>query len=284
MSGDTPSLPRTLTWLAVIIAVWWIAPGALRRMSRETFYEFQAPLFQVESRLKDLRAYWELSSRSNHELIEAGRDLARANAELALQLARYDRLAAENRRLEAALDLPSKPRLRQVVARVARRDIGRWWSRIILAKGANHGIRKDCAVVNGGGIVGRVIAVHAASCEVELATDPGFRISALVEGDDRPVIFSGTTTLPFAPPEGLVTHIPSDFAGEPGVPPKLVTSGIGGIFQIGGLYIGTLETEPAVTADGLFREARVRVRTDLHNIAEATVLVPVERDLAVDQP
>ncbi len=284
MSGDIPGLPRTLAWLAIIIAGWWIAPGVVRRMSRETFYEFQAPLFQAESRLKDLRRYWELESRSKQELIEAGRDLARANAELAMQLARHNGLFAENKRLEAALDLPSRPALRQVVARVARRDIGRWWSRVILAKGANHGIRKDCAVVNGGGIVGRVIAVHATSCEVELATDPGFRISALVEGEDRPVVFTGSTTIPFAPPTGEATNIPANFTPEPGATLRIVTSGIGGVFQVGGLYIGTLEGEPTGTADGLFREARVRVRTDLHTLDEATVLVPVSPDPAAESP
>lgn len=285
MSDDAPSLRRTLLVLVLAIAAWWALPGAFRRVTRETFYEFQAPLFLAESRLQDLRRYWEYESRSKTELIEAARDLARVNADLALRLSQVESVAAENRRLEAALGLPSRSKLRQVVARVARRDIGRWWSRIILAKGTNHGIREGCAVVNGGGAVGRVVLAHATTCEVELISDPSFRISALIEGDeyDRPIVYKGAATVPFAPPTGEVSHIPADFASDPAHPARVVTSGIGGLFTVAGLHIGTLEAAPTVTADGLFREARVIVRPDLHDIREATVLVPVG-DVGGDAP
>lgn len=285
MSDDPPSLRRTLAVLAAIVAAWWILPGVVRRVARETFYEFQAPLFLAESRLRDLRRYWEYESRPAADLIEAGRDLARVNADLSLRLAQTDALAAENRRLEATLGLPSRPRLRQVVARVAHRDIGRWWSRVILAKGANHGIREGFAVVNGGGAVGRVVLTHAATCEVELISDPGFRISALLEGDesDLPVVYRGATAEAFVPPVGEVTNIPANFTGDPVRPIRVVTSGIGGVFPLAGITLGTLAAPPTVTADGLFREASVLVRPDLQDIREATVLVPVE-DRAGEAP
>lgn len=273
MRDAMPSLPRSLGIMALAIAVWWVVPGALRRLARESFYELQAPLFIAESRLKDLRRYWELSSRSKDELIAAGRDLARMNADMAVRLSQTEALLAENRRLEEALNLPSRPNIRQVVARVAQRDITRWWSHVVLAKGRMHGVREGCSVINGGGVVGRVILAHATTCEVELITDPAFRISANLEGDDRAVVFKGATTDSFAPPMGVVTHIPVDFENGTGRPLQVVSSGLGGVF-LGGLYIGTLEAEPAVTSDGLFREARVKVRADLLDLQEATILVP----------
>lgn len=274
MRDATPSLSKSLALMALAIAVWWALPGAIRRLARESFYELQAPLFIAESRLKDLRSYWEFSSRPKDELIAAGRDLARMNADLAVRLAQTDALRAENRRLEAALGLPSRPHLRQVVARVAQRDIGRWWSHVTLAKGRLHGVREGSSVINGGGVVGRVVLVHAATCEVQLVTDPGFRISANLEGDDRPVVYKGGSTIPFEAPMGQVSHIPADFKNTTGRPLQVVSSGIGGVF-LGGLYIGTLESEPVETSDGLFREARVRVRPDLIDLQEATILVPL---------
>lgn len=283
MIGDSPRLLRSLAVMAAVIGAWWALPGVVRRISRESFYEFQAPLFIAESRLKDLRRYWELSSRSNDTLIANGRDLARSNADLAVRLAETQSLREENKRLEDALGLPSKPMLRQVVARVAQRDISRWWSHVILAKGRNHGVRQGCAVVNGGGVVGRVTLAHAMTCEVELATDPAFRISANLDGDNRPVVYHGATAVPFAPPRGTVTNIPADFKNETGGPLRLVTTGVGGVFP-GGLYIGTLEAEPSATTDGLFKEAAVLVRPDLADLQEATILVPVEPDNAGVSP
>lgn len=277
MHGDTPRLLRSLAVMAAIIAAWWVLPGAVRRLARESFYEFQAPFFIAESRLKDLRRYWELSSHSNDTLLAAARDLARSNADLSVRLAETRGLREENKRLEDALGLPSKPMLRQVVARVAQRDISRWWSRVVLAKGRNHGVRDGCAVVNGAGVVGRVVTAHAMTCEVELVTDPEFRISANLDGDNRAVVYRGVTTVPFAAPRGAVTHIPSDFKNETGGPLRLVSSGMGGVFPAG-LYIGTLESEPRDTSDGLFKEAAVLVRPDLSDLQEATVLVPVEPD------
>lgn len=274
MNGDSPGVLKSFAVMGAVIALWWVMPGAVRRVTRESFYEFQAPLFIAESRMKDLRRYWELSSRPDASLIEAGRDLARMNADMSVRLAQTDALRRENRRLEAALGLPSRPDIRQIVARVAQRDINRWWSRIILAKGRVHGVREGQPVINGGGVVGRVILAHANTCEVELITDPAFRISANLEGDDRPVVYHGATSVPFETPRGFVTNIPANFKNETGTPLRLVTSGLGGVF-LGGLYIGTMETDPEETADGLFREARVLVRPDLIDIREATILAPV---------
>lgn len=273
MNGHSSGIVRPLAIMAAVIALWWLVPGAVRRVARESFYELQAPLAVTESRLKDLRQYWEFSSRSKTELIEAGRDLARMNADMAVTLAQMESLAAENRRLEAALGLPSRPEIRQIVARVAHRDINRWWSRITLAKGRVHGVREGQPVINGGGVVGRVVEAHANTCEVQLITDPAFRISALIEGHDLPVVYRGASTIPFEPPRGHAAQIPADFKNETGRLPHVVTSGIGGIF-LGGLYLGSLEAEPKVTSDGLFREANVLVRPDLIDIHEATILAP----------
>ncbi len=283
MNGDSPGVLKSFAVMGAVIAAWWVIPGGAHRVARESFYEFQAPLFIAESRMKDLRRYWELSSRPDSSLIEAGRDLARMNADMSVRLAQTDELREEVSRLEEALRLPSRPEIRQIVARVAQRDINRWWSRVILAKGRVHGVREGQPVINGGGVVGRVVAAHANTCEVELITDPEFRFSANLDGDARRVVYRGLTSVPFETPRGLVTNIPADFKNETGLPLRLVTSGLGGVF-LGGLYIGTMETDPEETADGLFREARVLVRPDLLDIREATILAPVGPEHAREAP
>jgi len=279
MSPERPgALWRHFALMGVAVGLWWLLPGAVRRVAREGFYEFQAPFFLAESRLKDLRQYWLKTSHTNDDLIAAGRDLARVNADLYLRLSRADGLARENRRLADALGLPSRREFRQVVARVADRDVGRWWSRVVLARGARDGVKAGCGVVNGGGIVGVVTEVHRDTCEVRLLTDPDFRIAANIDGDpsDRVgvVIYTGATTTAFGEPRGRVTNIVADFKNETGGPLRLVSSELGGKFLFG-LNIGILETDPKPTSDGLFAEADIRVRPDLFDLQEATILVPV---------
>ena len=215
MRDDSRGALRSFAILGAVIALWWVIPGAVRRVARESFCEFSAPLFIAESRLKDIRSYWDYASRPQ-DRTDRGLDatFARMNADMAVRLAQTEELARENKRLEEALGVPSRPRIRQVVARVAQRDINRWWSRVVLAKGTSQGVRDGCSVVNGGGVVGRVVAAHRNTCEVQLVTDPEFRISANLEGEDAPVVFHGATTEAFAAPTGLVTQVRGDFKNE----------------------------------------------------------------------
>lgn len=278
MPGDrSGSTFRHFAVLGAVIVLWWVLPGAIRRVVREGFYEFQAPLFLAESRLKDIRSYWTVTSRRNDELIAAARDLARGNADLALRLAAAEGVVRENRRLAEAVGLPTRREFRQIVARVADRDINRWWSRVVLSKGSTSGVIPGCAVVNGGGVVGVVGEVHRDTCEVRLLTDPGFRISAHIDGSDALVIYGGATTSGFGRPVGRVTNVPSDFRNDTGHALRLVSSELGGKFLFG-LPIGTLAADPAATPDGLFQEADVLVRRDLFDLQEATILVPVVPD------
>ena len=63
--------------LSVFVALWILAPSAVRRFNREAFVEFQAPALHLLGKSRDLATFWEKKSRSVEEMAAAGRDLAR---------------------------------------------------------------------------------------------------------------------------------------------------------------------------------------------------------------
>ncbi len=260
------------------IAACWFAPAFFKRFCYESFQEFSAPAFLTASHAKDLMRYWELRSRTTHELIEAGRDAARLAGTLQIEAQERVLLREENRRLEKLCDLPSRPEMRTVVARVAQRNIGLWWQQIVIRRGRMDGIRVGAPVIDAGGVVGRVREVFAYTSVVELVSSPSFRISAYVEGSDYPVTFSGAGAGPFQRPSGMIRDIPSDFPARFERNPSILTTGVGGVFP-GGLFLGTMAEGMRLTDDGLFFEARVELRPGLASVEEVAVLVPVNADV-----
>jgi hypothetical protein len=75
--------------LSVFVALWILAPSAVRRFNREAFVEFQAPALHLLGKSRDLATFWEKKSRSVEEMAAAGRDLARVNAALEIQINKY---------------------------------------------------------------------------------------------------------------------------------------------------------------------------------------------------
>ena len=259
------------------VAVCWFAPAALKRCSYESFQDFSAPAFLATSHAKDLARYWGLRSRTKHELIEAGRDAERTAATMQLEMQTANALREENRRLEKLLSLPSRPDVRTVVARVARREVGLWWQQLVIRRGKADGIRVGAPVVDAGGVVGRVREVYHFTSVVELISSPSFRISAYIEGSDYPVTFRGAGSGPFSSPFGMIRDIPSDFPAKFERDPAIVTQGVGGVIP-GGLRLGTMRGGMRPTDDGLFCEARVALRPGLAAVEEVAVLVPVKTD------
>ncbi|MCD8283329.1 MAG: rod shape-determining protein MreC [Opitutae bacterium] len=250
----------------------------MKRFFAESFYEFEAPVSLASSRVGDLARYWEMRSRSKHELIEAGRDAARIAGSLQFESQQFNSLREENLRLERLLNLPSRPEMRVVVARVARRDIGLWWQQIVVRRGKSDGIREGCPVVDAHGVVGRVRTVHLSTSVVELISSPSFRISAYIEGSDYPVTYRGASGGPLRRPSGIIRDIPSDFPSEFTHRVPVITTGIGGVFPPG-LAIGEVSQKLELTEDGLFYEAPVELRPNLATLEEVAILVPVSADI-----
>jgi len=281
MARPLSRLRGPLAALACLLLLWVLLPAGARLFARETFAEFQAPGLSLLSRARDLVRSVQLTRGDAAELAAAGRDLARANAALELRVLELESAAAENRRLRAMLAAPAFPEFRTVVARVAARESGAWWSTLVIRRGRTDGIRPGCPVVFGDRVVGRIRAVHVDTSEVELVTSPGFRCSAFLEGDDdadgrrRTVFVEGLPSLPFTQPRARVTFVPYTYSPPAGQPARVVTTGLGGLYPAG-LRLGTLSPALEDTPEGAYRNGVLTPAADLLSLREVGVLVPTQ--------
>jgi len=264
---------RPFVTLGLVVAAWFIVPLGVKAFMRASFFELTAPVTVAADYARVLQEYWSMRLHSNHELIEAGRDLARLNASYELAVSQNTELQAEIARLEGLLRLPSFTDYRFEHARVARRDFSGWWQRIVIRKGKTSGIPLDAPVVFTGGVVGKVTEVHATTAVVELITSPNLRLAGVVEGDTRPLSYQGGVNPTFGPAKGVVEQVPIDIFAGPGATKRLVTSGLGGVFPPG-LTIGII-THVEPSADGLFKTGEVKLDERLGALTEVTVLVPL---------
>lgn len=259
--------------LGVFLFAWWVIPTAVKSFVRVSFIEFQAPAWVATSYMDDLEGFWARRSHSKVELIEAGREVARAKSLYQFNAQRKTTLEGEVQRLEAVLNLPSRREFRYEVARVIRRDLNAWWQQIIIRKGKDFDIPVGAAVVFSGGVVGRVVEVNAFTSRVELITSPNFRMAANFEGDDRPVVYQGLAQAGFGDPLGTVRDAPQDLMASSREPLKLVSTRLGGTFPPG-LMVGRVSwLEPGST--GIFQAGEVELDPALLSLHEVAVLIPL---------
>jgi rod shape-determining protein MreC len=256
-----------------VVAAWLVLPTVVKTFTRASFFELTAPITVAADYVRVLQEYWSLRMHSNHELIEAGRDLARVNASYELAVQQNTELQSEIDRLEALLRLPSFKEYRYEHARVARRDFSAWWQRIVIRKGRNFGIPLDAPVVFTGGVVGKVTEVYATTAVVSLISSPEIRISGTIDGDTRVIAFQGGINTTFAPPTGVAETVPVDVFAAPNAAKRLVTSGFGGVFPPG-LTLGRI-VRVEQSADGMYKTGTVQLDERLGSLTEVTVLVPL---------
>ena len=264
---------KPIVALGVFLAAWWVMPTAVKSFLRVSFTEFQAPAWVANSYLDDLEGFWSRRSHSKVELIEAGREVARAKALYQFNAQRTEQLEAEIARLETIFELPSRREFRYEVARVIRRDLSAWWQQLVIRKGRDYDIPEGAAVVFAGGVVGRVVEVNAFTSRVELISSPKFRMAAQFAGDDRPVVYQGIGQSGFGQPAGVVRDAAQDLVATSERPLKLVSTRLGGTFPPG-IPIGKVSwLEPGST--GIFQTGEVALDADLLRLHEVAVLIPL---------
>ncbi|EEU21171.1 rod shape-determining protein MreC [Lactobacillus mulieris] len=90
---------------------------------------------------------------------------------LAQTKARNSSLEAENKQLKSALNLKNTLTTYTIVnASVISRSPDTWSDILIIDKGSSSGIKKNQAVMSGGGVIGRILEVNSATSKVELIT------------------------------------------------------------------------------------------------------------------
>jgi rod shape-determining protein MreC len=267
---------RPFVLLGFVLLGWLLVPVAVKRFTRSALFEIQAPMAAAQSYVQDLQEFWSVRTHSKDELYQKGHDLAGVLAQYDFSLQQNESLRAEILRLENLLKLPPMPNYRLEPARVARRDLSGWWQQLVIRKGSNYGIPVGAPVVFSGGVVGRVVEVHAYTSVVDLSTSPTFRVAASAEGDNRPVSYQGGENETFAAPRGTVEFVPLDIFASVQQPRHLVTSGLGGVFPPG-LTIGDI-TKLESSSDGMFKSGEVKLDDRLGSLTEVTVLVPLNTD------
>lgn len=267
---------RPFVTLGVIVLAWLVLPTIVKTFARASFFEFTAPVTVTASRVRDLQQYWGLRLHSEHELIEAGREVSGMLSSYEFGVQQNTAMRAEITRLESLLRLPSVQGYRAEHARVALRDFSGWWQRIVIRKGKNYGITVGAPVVFSGGVAGKVAEVRATTAVVDLISSSAVRLAGVIEGDTRPVSFIGGVNPTFGPPVGVVESLPLDIVISPNTPKRLVTAGFGGVFPPG-LTLGLI-TRATGSTEGLFQTGEVRLDERLGTLTEVTVLVPVNKE------
>ena len=267
-------------YLGIFALCWWGLPSSTKLVTKSGFREFQAPIWELSSRIEDLSNYWGHISDSKHTLIEKGKKISHIKADIEVQenrevtleneIFRLKKLQSSISTLNKNINLDSSQKYVSIIARVSVRKISGWWQQLTLRKGRDKDIKVGCGVIFNGGVVGRIKEVDSKSSEVEFITNPTFRIIAHFEGDTRPITFQGNGIGFGGKPQGLVTDVPHDISVSPEKPLSIVTSNLGGNFPQG-IPIGTVH-ELEEGGNGLFKAGKVLLNRKLNEIREVAIL------------
>lgn len=185
--------------------------------------------------------------------------------------ARNQALAAENKQLKAALKLKDTLTGYSLInASVISRSPDTWSDLLVINKGSSSGIAKNQTVMCGGGVIGRVIEVSAASSKIELitTTDKSANLFAVQATATNGKTVHGLITVNTN--GGLAfTQVVDSNKLKKGT--KVYTSGMGGNSPKG-LLIGTVE---ATTRDsfGLSNMINIKPAGEINDPSVVSVIV-----------
>ncbi len=190
-------------------------------------------------------------------------------AELEGQLSDYDEMKAENERLKALLNFSAESQELQFKgARVIGKAPGYWFNMFIIDVGMSDGVQVDMPVVNGDGLVGRVVKTGANWSRVLAIIDSSSGVSGIVQRTRDPGIISGSNTAGDENPLLTMSNLPLDADLMPG--DKVITSGLAGVFPKG-IAIGEV-VEVSESNDGMRNEAVVKPYADFNHLEEVRVI------------
>ncbi|TEB07320.1 Cell shape-determining protein MreC precursor [Pelotomaculum schinkii] len=155
-----------------------------------------------------------------------------------------------------------------LVASVIARDPGNWFATVTLNRGSRDGVHENMTVLTPQGLVGRVITVTNANCEVLLITDPRSGVGSLIQETRTPGIVEGTVG---SSGTARIIHIPNDAQVEEGQ--VVVTSGLGSIFPKG-IPIGQIASV-SIESAGLFKSADIRLFAGMNQLEEVLIVTKV---------
>ena len=164
--------------IAVILAFTIIGGSVGLRNRRDTpliIQSFGNDVVAVGSRIIDFPLSFVSGSLNNvHDLLNTQDEnnyLKSKVTDLEQTKARNSSLEDENKQLKSALKVKNTLTDYNIIqASVISRSPDSWTDLLVINKGSTSGLRKNMAVMSGGGIIGRLIEVNAATAKVELIT------------------------------------------------------------------------------------------------------------------
>jgi rod shape-determining protein MreC len=184
-------------------------------------------------------------------LREENRRLEAEVARLRAQERTYADVLGENRRLRGALGMAARCGCRTVGASVVASSGSNFQLSVTVDAGSRQGVKRDMAVVDADGLVGRVTQVTAEYATVLLVTDPASGVAATLTRGKAPGIVkgSGSQLLSFQPVKAG-TEVRR---GDP-----VVTQGYQGSVFPAGLPVGVVERVDPAGAASLVPRVTVR--------------------------
>lgn len=193
--------------------------GAVIGLAEPVFLAIESPFRLVASLRANLR---------DHQTLLAERDqLERSLRKTEARLLLVDELARENTELRSLIDASDQLDTRFLTAELRSIDLNPYSHRVLINRGARHGVRPGLAVIESAGVVGQVEQVASRSAKIILISDPDHALPVRVQRTGLRTIAYGSGRID----ELRLTDLPMNVDLEPG--DTLVTSGLGGRFPAG---------------------------------------------------
>lgn len=177
---------------------------------------------------------------------------------------RYQELLATYQRLQGLLHFTETTYENILAARIIGRDPSGFFQSVIIDKGTDSGLSVNMPVVNGDGVVGRIVSVSYNYSKVLLLIDQNSAVDCLIQRSRDNGIVKGLSSDECEMNYVLET---SDIS----VDDVIITSGIGGIFPKG-VPVGRV-TKIKDPSDELFMEVRVKPFVDFSKLEEILVIL-----------
>lgn len=185
---------------------------------------------------------------------------------------KVDQLTTENlrlrqsegdlRRLRSLLSYSEQFTMPTTMAQAIMLDTSSRFKSIIIDRGSSAGIEVNDAVVNAGGLIGRVVLTTKDMSKVQLISDSNASVGALIERTRRQGVLRGDSA-----GGAQLYDIPSLSDVQPG--DKVLTAGIDGVYPKG-IPVGTIVK--AEKGQDLFKSIAVRPAVDFGAIEEVLVI------------
>ncbi len=172
----------------------------------------------------------------------------------------------ENKRLRFLVQLERAGGIRGLAAHVIAISVSGWTRKVTVNKGTNQGVAAGMAVVEGGGVVGQVLAAATESSEILLMTDHTSSIDVILQNSRARGVVEGRGS-----ETAILRFVSRD--DEVRVGDRVITSGLDGVYSKG-LLVGTV-----VRVDrkrrGLFQTIEIKPAANLEVIEAVTIVQSV---------